>query len=99
MSAFYAIYHGPEGLKRKATHAHSLTLVLAEGLRSSDNRVINEKFFDTLKIKPTLNISEVRKRAEDKAINFRYFEDNEHVSDLHIYICKCNIKLLQTLYI
>lgn len=85
MSAFYAIYHGPEGLKKKATHAHSLTLVLAEGLRSSNNQVINEKFFDTIKIKPILSISEVRKRAEDKAINFRYFEDNEHVSSSYIF--------------
>jgi glycine cleavage system pyridoxal-binding protein P len=32
MSAFYAIYHGPEGLRKKALHAHSLALVLAEGL-------------------------------------------------------------------
>lgn len=31
MSAFYAIYYGPEGLKAKAKHAHNYTLLLAEG--------------------------------------------------------------------
>jgi glycine dehydrogenase len=80
MSAFYAIYHGPEGLKNKAAHAHSIALVLAEGLQSSKNQVVNQKFFDTLKIKPTLSVSEIRARAESKAINFRYFEDNQHVT-------------------
>ena len=33
MSAFFAIYHGPEGLKSKANHAHLHTLLLAEGMK------------------------------------------------------------------
>jgi glycine dehydrogenase len=80
MAAFYAIYYGPEGLRAKAAHAHNHTLLLAEGLRSSNNQVLNERFFDTIKVRPVLSVSEIRKRAEAKHINLRYFEDNQHVS-------------------
>ena len=31
MSAFYAIYHGPEGLRKRAEYVHTLTILLAEG--------------------------------------------------------------------
>ncbi len=79
MSAFYAIYHGPEGLRKKALHAHSVTLVLAEGLKATENLVVTGKFFDTIKIKPKMSIEEVRKRSEAKSINFRYFDDQQHV--------------------
>ena len=79
MSAFYAIYHGPEGLKKKALHAHSLTLVLAEGLESSGNKIINDNFFDTIKVKSKLSTDEIKQRSEAKGINLRYFDD-QHVT-------------------
>ena len=84
MAAFYAIYHGPEGLRRKANHAHQHTLVLAEGLKQANNQVLNEQFFDTIKVKPTLSIGEIRKKAEAKQINLRYYEDNKHVTPRYI---------------
>ena len=80
ISAFYAVYYGPEGLKKKANHAHLHTLVLAEGLKNSDNKIQNENFFDTIKIRPSLSIDQIKQRAEAKKINLRYFEDNQHVS-------------------
>lgn len=79
MSAFYAIYHGPEGLKKKAQHAHSMTLVLAEGLKSSNCEIKNTTFFDTIKIKANKNIDEIRAKAVAKSINFRYYDDNQHI--------------------
>lgn len=79
MNAFYAIYHGPEGLKKKAVHTHYHTLLLAEGLKSANNQVVNETFFDTIKIKPNVPLSEIKQKAESKLINLRYFEDNQHV--------------------
>lgn len=79
MAAFYAIYYGPEGLKAKAKHTHHYTLLLAEGLKKSNNTVVNDLFFDTVKIKPNLSVDEIRKRADAKKINLRYFEDKKHV--------------------
>lgn len=81
MSAFYAIYHGPDGLKKKANYVHSLTIVLAEGLKKSNNLVVNANYFDTIKVKPVdgLSISEIKKRAQLNKINLRYFPDEKHI--------------------
>lgn len=79
MAAFFAIYHGPEGLKKKANHIHGHTLVLAEGLKKSGNVILNDYFFDTIKIKPVESIASIKQRALLKKINLRYFDDNIHV--------------------
>ncbi|SPE19975.1 glycine decarboxylase, PLP-dependent, subunit (protein P) of glycine cleavage complex [Burkholderiales bacterium] len=49
IAAMYAIYHGPEGLRRIAMRVHRLTVILAAGLREAGLRV-NDSFFDTLRI-------------------------------------------------
>ena len=43
------------------------------------NLIVNETFFDTIKIKPRENMSEIKKRALEKQINLRYYEDGQHV--------------------
>lgn len=86
MAAFFAIYHGPEGLKSKAQHAHLHTLLLAEGLSAANHQVVNSNFFDTIKVKPSVSVNEIRRKAEAKHINLRYFEDNQHVNkNIHVY--------------
>ncbi|WBW73478.1 glycine cleavage complex subunit P [Schizosaccharomyces osmophilus] len=51
MSAFYAIYHGPEGLKHIASRIYSLTQVLKLALESAGYKISNKNhFFDTLTI-------------------------------------------------
>lgn len=46
MSAFYAMWHGPIGLKNIATRVHALTSILAK----SGVKVTNKNYFDTLTI-------------------------------------------------
>jgi glycine dehydrogenase len=50
MAAMYAVYHGPEGLRRIAQRVHGLTLLLAEGLRRLGFDVLPKVFFDTVRI-------------------------------------------------
>ena len=40
MAGMYAVYHGPQGLRRIAERIHGLTLVLAEGLRGMAVRLV-----------------------------------------------------------
>lgn len=75
MAAMYAVYHGPTGLRDIALKIHNMTLVLAAGLRSSGNQVLNPLFFDTLKVRPKLSQGEVVSRAAAKQINLRSFDD------------------------
>ncbi|MHA6963771.1 aminomethyl-transferring glycine dehydrogenase [Zobellella denitrificans] len=50
MSSFFAVYHGPEGLKRIAERTHRLTDILALGLKSKGVQLKHDSWFDTLTI-------------------------------------------------
>ena len=50
MAGMYAVYHGPEGLRRIAQRVRGLTLVLAEGLRRRGHQVEPGVRFDTLAV-------------------------------------------------
>ncbi len=51
MASMYAVYHGPEGLRRIAQRTSLLTSVLAAGLRRLDYEVVNAKAFDTISVR------------------------------------------------
>jgi glycine dehydrogenase len=72
IAAFYAMYHGPTGLRRIASRIHRLTQILAIGLQSKGIKLDNETYFDTL----TLAVSEdeamqIAERAGEANINLR----------------------------
>src|SRR5207237_8357142 len=50
MASMYAVYHGPEGLRRIAERVHGFAVVLAEGLRRMDYKLGSEPFFDTIRV-------------------------------------------------
>ena len=78
MSAMYAVYHGPRGLRRIAAKVHALTIVLKKQLEQLGAKVVNRDgaFFDTLTIEAPA--SKVHKEAAAKRINLRRISD-DHV--------------------
>ncbi len=81
MSSLYAIYHGPDGLKRIAERLRGLTVVLSEGLRKLGYEVGPVPSFDTLRIKPMGRaphqaVDRIFARANERRLNFRRFDDN-----------------------
>ncbi|HKI85570.1 MAG TPA: aminomethyl-transferring glycine dehydrogenase [Thermoanaerobaculia bacterium] len=50
MAGMYAVYHGPEGLRRIARRVHALTAALATGLKDLGFQLKFEAFFDTLAV-------------------------------------------------
>ncbi|KAK6640123.1 hypothetical protein RUM43_008400 [Polyplax serrata] len=75
MSAMYAVYHGPVGLKDIAMRVHGATRLVSAGIRRKGHHVLNPLYFDTIKVAPVLNMFEIQDRAAQKKINLRYFED------------------------
>ncbi len=72
----YAVYHGPAGLRAIAQHVHGATKTLAESLRTAGHSVLTTDFFDTLRVKPTDDATNLLKRARDEhRLNLRDFED------------------------
>ncbi len=76
MAAMYAVYHGPEGLRRIAERVHGLACVLAEGLRRLGHACGNEPFFDTLQVQALAGSPEaIINKAHKNGINLRRFDD------------------------
>lgn len=77
MSSMYAVYHGPEGLKRIAARVHGLAQTTAKALTKLGLENKNENYFDTLRFALSDAQQEAVKAAsEAKGVNFRYV-DNE----------------------
>jgi len=77
ISAFYAMWHGPAGLKLIAQRIHDQTNSLANSLKKKNYEVVNKSFFDTLTIK-VRDANIIHQAAFDNQINLRVI-DSEHV--------------------
>ena len=75
MAGAYAVYHGPDGLKRIAERVRGLTAVLAGGLETLGHEVMTEVFFDTIRVRPSSDADEVLGAARAGGINLRDFGD------------------------
>ncbi len=75
ISAMYAVYHGPNGLRTIAERIHGLTAFLSHELKHLGLRISNERFFDTLKIEieNVAQLEAIRREALKAGMNFRYF--------------------------
>ena len=74
MASMYAVYHGPEGLKRIARRIHALTSLLAQALAATGAKVNGEPVFDTLTI-GNVAAARVHAAAEAKKFNLRRIDD------------------------
>ena len=69
MAGMFAVYHGPERLKRIAERIHQYTWVLAKGLTKLGVELVHGLFFDTIRTKPLGGeLSNVLRRAEEQGI-------------------------------
>ena len=79
MSGFYAVYHGPEGLKEIAGRIHSIAVWMSKQLTRLGYKQLNEVFFDTLRLQlpDHVSVPKLRTIALSKEINLRYFDNGE----------------------
>jgi len=71
LAALYAVYHGPDGLRRIAERVHRMTLIMAEGLRRLGYDVTPEAFFDTVMVRVPGQARRIAARAREARINLR----------------------------
>lgn len=75
MAGMYAVYHGPDGLRKIAARIHGLTRMLDNGVRELGLRQLNSHYFDTVQI-VVPDASAVQREALEHEMNFRYMEGN-----------------------
>lgn len=78
MAAFYAVYHGPQGLKTIANRIHRFADILAHAANTKGLTPLHGSYFDTL----TFNLSEdvketIVNRALAQGVNFRTDVENQ----------------------
>ncbi|RXU66711.1 glycine dehydrogenase (aminomethyl-transferring) [Pseudomonas protegens] len=71
IAGFYAVYHGPAGLKRIAQRVHRLTCILAAGLERKGITRVNRHFFDTLTLEVGGSQTAIIESARALQINLR----------------------------
>lgn len=70
IAGFYAVFHGPQGLKRIASRIHRLTDILAAGLQQAGLTLRHQSWFDTLTVEVT-DKAAVLARALSFGVNLR----------------------------
>jgi len=76
MAGMYAVYHGPENLRRIATRIHNLAKVLARGLEKTGHEIAHDDFFDTVRVIPRKgSVRAILAAAKRHKINLRQFDD------------------------
>ncbi|MGH3473274.1 MAG: aminomethyl-transferring glycine dehydrogenase [Aeromicrobium sp.] len=77
-ASMYAVYHGPDGLRRIAEHVNDRARLLAAGLRAGGIEIVAEEFFDTVLAHVPGGAADVVKAAHADGIHLRRLDD-DHV--------------------
>ncbi|MFM2356692.1 MAG: hypothetical protein RLZZ528_2428 [Pseudomonadota bacterium] len=71
MASFYAVFHGPVGLRAIAERVHFLTVRLARALKAAGAKVSPKHFFDTITIEVGVGQAGILAAARQEGLNFR----------------------------
>ena len=80
MASFFAVYHGPEGLKKIGRRVNRLTSILASGLQQAGKTLVHEQFFDTITLQTNEQTQAIYQRALDAGLNLRLLPDQLGIS-------------------
>src|SRR5687767_8726094 len=84
IAGMYAVYHGPEGLRRIARNVHRLAALFAVAVQRLGFRVVGAPFFDTVRVEcgagAPRSASEIAKLASSRDINVHVLGDAITVS-------------------
>src|SRR6056300_392769 len=91
VSAAYAVYHGPEGIKKIAENTSQLAKNFADKIKQSGYEISSDHFFDTITIKTLDKTESVYQNALSQNVNIRKvnsemlsvaFDERKNVSNL-----------------
>ena len=77
MAGMFAVYHGPEGIKRIARNAHNAALQTAKALKELGYKLSSKPFFDTLYVEMSDKavVLKLQKLATEANLNLNYRDD------------------------
>ncbi len=78
VASMYAVYHGPQGLKRIAQRVASYAAILAKGLEQLGYKLGSQTGFDSVSIQPGDQHAHLVAKAVSHGINMRQFPEWGH---------------------
>ncbi|MEJ7760495.1 MAG: aminomethyl-transferring glycine dehydrogenase [Gemmatimonadaceae bacterium] len=77
VASMYAVYHGPEGLRRIASRVHQFAAVLAEGLKAIGYEIAHDDYFDTIRVELGHRVATgILAAAAERRVNLRAVGDH-----------------------
>ena len=99
LASMYAVYHGPEGLKRIAERVHRMTSILSTGLAELGfERHHHNSAFDTICLKTDGRTDELLARAVAHGVNLRKAWDEYVCISLDETTTRADIELLWRIF-
>ncbi len=72
LASMYAVYHGPQGLKRIAQRVAAYTAIFARGMQQMGYTITNSSAFDSVTIQTGDATNSIAARARQSGANLRY---------------------------
>lgn len=76
IASFYAIYHGPKGLRIIAERVHRYSQIMALGFSKLGFEVTTKHYFDTFVVAVPQRAKRIVSQAEEAGINLRLIDDD-----------------------
>lgn len=79
MAGFYAVYHGPEGIRGIAERVHSIAALLDREITALGYKQLNKNYFDTIRFALPKHVKreDIEWLSHELEMNFRYLENGE----------------------
>ncbi|SHE27943.1 aminomethyl-transferring glycine dehydrogenase [Thermomonas hydrothermalis] len=98
MASMYAVYHGPDGLKRIAQRVARYTAILAAGLRQLGYTLVHDTAFDTLCIDAGTQAEAILARAQRLQANLRVRQNGSICVSLDETTTRADLDLLWRIF-
>ncbi|WP_293912424.1 MULTISPECIES: aminomethyl-transferring glycine dehydrogenase [unclassified Sphingobacterium] len=72
MASFYAVYHGPQGIKNIASRINDLAQLLDHAIQSLGYTQLNKTYFDTVRFELGEHAGSLKAEALNNEMNFNY---------------------------
>jgi len=98
IASMYAVYHGPEGLRKIALRVRGLTAVLAAGLKQQGFGISNANFFDTLTVETGDKTAAIHAAARSQGVNLREINNQQIGVSLDETLCPEGVEKLWSIF-
>ncbi len=98
VASMYAVYHGPQGLKRIAQRVASYTAILTRGLEQLGAPVRQQATFDTVSLKTDGATQAIAARAVSMGANLRIYFENWLCISLDETTTRADVELLWRIF-